>query len=32
MKLDENLVAASPSSVYRALTQAGVMRCWEGND
>ena len=30
MMLDEDLVAASPSSVYRVLTQADVMRRWEG--
>lgn len=28
MMMDENLVAASPSSVYRVLTQADVMRRW----
>jgi len=29
MMMDENLVAASPSSVYRILNHAGVMRRWE---
>ncbi len=29
MMMDEDLVAASPSSVYRILTQADVMRRWE---
>jgi transposase InsO family protein len=28
MMMDENLVATSPSSVYRVLTQADVMRRW----
>ncbi len=29
MMLDEDIVAVSPSSVYRVLTEAGVMRKWE---
>ncbi len=29
MMLDENIVAVSPSSVYRVLVEAGVMRKWE---
>jgi len=29
MMLDENIVAVSPSSVYRVLTETGVMRKWE---
>jgi len=29
MMLDENIVAVSPSSVYRVLREAGVMRRWE---
>ena len=28
MMMDEDIVAASPSSVYRVLAQAGVMRRW----
>jgi len=29
MMLDEDIVAVSPSSVYRVLVEAGVMRKWE---
>ena len=29
MMMDEDIVAASPSSVYRVLARAGVMRRWE---
>lgn len=29
MMLDENIVAVSPSSVYRVLLKAGVMRKWD---
>jgi transposase InsO family protein len=30
MMMDEDIVAASPSSVYRVLAQADVIRRWEG--
>lgn len=30
MMLDENVVAVSPSSVYRLLKQAGLLQCWLG--
>ncbi len=30
MMLDENIVAVSPSSTYRVLKEAGVMRKWNG--
>jgi transposase InsO family protein len=30
MMIDENIVATSPSTVYRILTEAGAMRCWNG--
>jgi len=28
MMIDQNLVAASPSSVYRVLAKAGLIRHW----
>jgi hypothetical protein len=31
MMLDANVVAASPSSVYRVLSQAGVLSPFQGN-
>jgi transposase InsO family protein len=30
MMMDENVAAVSPSSVYRVLTAAGVLRAWNG--
>ena len=29
MMMNANIIAASPSSVYRVLSQAGALRCWE---
>ena len=29
MMMDADMVAASPGSVYRVLSQAGALRCWE---
>ena len=30
MIMDDDIVAVSPSSVYRVLTNAGMLRCWNG--
>ena len=32
MMLDEDIVAVSPSSVYRVLKKAGLLRKWNGKD